>query len=54
VVGVLLFWPESVTYWISEHTVLDQEAVDEALEGIQMPDMGDDLGPPPELDLDLN
>ena len=54
---ILIGFPESVTYWIGEAAVIDEEAVERALEGIQMPDMGEDLGtpdfgtPPP---LDLN
>jgi hypothetical protein len=48
--GTLVFWPESVTYWIGEHKVLDQGAIERALEDIPIPDAGDDLGPP-ELDL---
>jgi TRAP-type mannitol/chloroaromatic compound transport system permease large subunit len=48
--GVLVFWPESVTYWIGEHKVLDQGAIERALEDIPMPDAGGDLALPP-LDL---
>jgi tripartite ATP-independent transporter DctM subunit len=48
-VGILIFWPESVTYWISADAVLDPGAVQNALDGLQMPD----LAPPP-LDLGIN
>jgi len=53
-VATLIVWPESVTYWIGGHDVLDQESVDKALEGLTVPDMGigtPDFGQPPELDL---
>ena len=49
-VAVLVIWPESVTYWIGEHTVMDAGAVEKALEDIPMPDASGDLGLP-ELDL---
>jgi tripartite ATP-independent transporter DctM subunit len=57
-VGIMIAWPETVTYWIAEHEVLDQEAVDEALEGLTLPEPGGDLGTPdfgepPPLDLNL-
>jgi tripartite ATP-independent transporter DctM subunit len=58
IVAVLVFWPESVTYWIGEHVMMDEESVEKALEGIPMPDMGGgDSGipgldiPPPDFDL---
>jgi tripartite ATP-independent transporter DctM subunit len=47
---VLVFWPESVTYWIGEHKVLDPQAIERALEDIPIPDAGGDL-PLPEIDL---
>ncbi|MER2508744.1 TRAP transporter large permease subunit [Amaricoccus sp.] len=55
-VALLIFWPESVTYWIGEHELLDATAVEDALGAIPMP--GDDMGAPtelgiPPLDLDL-
>ncbi len=50
VVGVLVFWPASVTYWIGEHHMLDQQDVDKAFEALPVPDAGGDLGLP---DLDL-
>jgi tripartite ATP-independent transporter DctM subunit len=58
VVGVLIFGPETVTFWIGEHETLDPEAVERALEGIAVPGGGDiglpDLGlpPPPDFGLD--
>ncbi|MBP7243471.1 TRAP transporter large permease subunit [Amaricoccus sp.] len=56
-VAILIFWPESVTYWIGEHATLDPAAVEEALEGLTLPDPAGDLGSPdfgepPPLDLD--
>ncbi len=51
--GVLVFWPESVTYWIGEHKVLDERAIERALEDIPIPDAGSDLDLP-ELDLSPN
>jgi TRAP-type mannitol/chloroaromatic compound transport system permease large subunit len=54
VVGVLVFWPESVTYWITDATLLDPAAVEEQLEGLTAPDAGDGELPIPELELDLN
>jgi tripartite ATP-independent transporter DctM subunit len=53
-VAVLIAWPESVTYWIGGHEVLDEQAVDKALEGLTTPDLDlgtPDFGSPPELDL---
>ena len=41
-VAILIFWPESVTYWIDKATGIDPSKVN--IE-IQMPDM------PPPLDL---
>ena len=53
-VGIMIFWPETVTYWISDAPTLDPAAVEEQLDALPMPG-GDDLGlPPPELNLDLN
>ena len=58
-VAILIFWPESVTYWIGEHATLDPAAVERALEGLTLPDPTGDLGapdfgapPPPELNLE--
>ncbi len=55
-VGVLIAFPETVTYWIGEHAVMDERAVEDALGALSVP--GDDLGAPgelglPPLDLDL-
>ncbi len=36
-VGILIFWPESVTYWVSADAVLDAGAVENALDGLAMP-----------------
>jgi tripartite ATP-independent transporter DctM subunit len=57
-VAVLIAWPESVTYWIGTHEMMDPAAVDEALDNLTLPDVGGDLGAPdfgqpPPLDLDL-
>jgi TRAP-type mannitol/chloroaromatic compound transport system permease large subunit len=55
-VAIMIFWPETVTYWISDAPELDPAAVERALEGLQMPEPGDlglpDLGAPPDLNLD--
>ena len=53
-VAIMIFWPETVTYWISDAPALDSQAVDKALEGLTAPglDLGTpDFGQPPELDL---
>ncbi len=54
-VVILIAWPESVTYWIGEHEMLDTESVDKALEGLSLPEPAGDLGTPdfgaPPLDL---
>ncbi len=55
-VAIMIFWPETVTYWISDAPALDTEAIDKALEGLSVPGAGEigtpDFGMPPELDLD--
>ncbi len=38
-VGILIFWPESVTYWLGEAAVLDDAAVKDALDALPMPDL---------------
>ena len=43
-VGILIAWPETVTYWIGEAPTLDAEAVDKALEGLTLPEPAGDLG----------
>jgi TRAP-type mannitol/chloroaromatic compound transport system permease large subunit len=56
VVLVLVFWPQSVTSWIGEHTQIDEEAVEQELQNLTIPG-ADDLGAPdfgieaPPLDL---
>jgi tripartite ATP-independent transporter DctM subunit len=53
-VAVLIFWPESVTYWIVDHPTLDPAALERALENIPVPGLDQsapDLGAPPPLDL---
>jgi len=55
-VAILIAWPESVTYWVGAHEMLDPEAVDRALEGLTLPAPGGepgapDFGAPPALDL---
>ena len=54
-VAILIFWPESVTYWIVDQPALDPAALERALEDIPMPEIDElvpDLGEPPPLDLD--
>jgi hypothetical protein len=54
-VGVLIFWPESVTYWIVDQPALDPAALERALEDIPMPELDElapDFGEPPPLDLE--
>jgi tripartite ATP-independent transporter DctM subunit len=48
-VGILIFWPESVTYWIGEEVLLDDAAVQDALDNLSVPDLA-----PPALDLNLD
>jgi tripartite ATP-independent transporter DctM subunit len=38
-VGILIFWPESVTYWIGEEVLLDAGAVSDSLDALPMPDI---------------
>jgi tripartite ATP-independent transporter DctM subunit len=45
-VGILIAWPESVTFWIGEHATLDAESVEKALEGLSVPEPAGDLGLP--------
>jgi tripartite ATP-independent transporter DctM subunit len=52
-VGIMIAWPATVTYWISEQATLDPAAVERALEGIPVPDAGGDLGIPEMPPLDL-
>ncbi len=53
-VGIMIFWPETVTYWITDQPTLDPAAVEQQLEGLGIPDTGGTELPAPELDLDLN
>jgi tripartite ATP-independent transporter DctM subunit len=45
-VGILVAWPESVTYWIGGHETLDPAAVERAIEEIPLPDFDGGLGLP--------
>jgi tripartite ATP-independent transporter DctM subunit len=36
-VGILIFWPESVTYWLGSETTLDAGAVNDALNNLAVP-----------------
>ena len=47
-VAILIFWPESVTYWIGEEVLLDDAAVQDALDNLVVPELA-----PPALDLNL-
>jgi tripartite ATP-independent transporter DctM subunit len=38
-VGILIFWPESVTYWIGGEVLLDAGAVSDSLDALPMPDI---------------
>jgi tripartite ATP-independent transporter DctM subunit len=38
-VGILIFWPTSVTYWISHDAQLDPAAVQNSLDALPMPDL---------------
>ncbi len=48
-VAILIFWPESVTYWIGEEVLLDAGAVEGALDALPMPDLA-----VPTLDLGID
>ena len=48
-VAALIFYPEMVTSFLVEHTLLDDAAVNEALDALTLPDIA-----PPALDLDLD
>jgi hypothetical protein len=47
-VTILIFWPESVTYWLGTDKVLDAATVGQTLDALPMPDL--DM---PGLDLDI-
>jgi len=54
-VCVLIFWPESVTYWLGNEVLLDDATVGQTLDAIPMPEMempGLDLGAPPDLGIE--
>ena len=56
-VGILIVWPETVTYWIADAPTLDPEAVEQGARGPDAARAGGDLGTPdfgepPALDLD--
>jgi tripartite ATP-independent transporter DctM subunit len=38
-VGILIFWPEMVTYWLGGQTLLDAAAVNDALDALPMPEL---------------
>jgi tripartite ATP-independent transporter DctM subunit len=48
-VGIVIIWPESVTYWISADAVMDPGSVGQALDALPMPDIN-----VPALDLGLD
>ena len=53
-VGIMIAWPESVTYWIVDQPTLDPAALERALEDIPVPELdglAPDFGEPPPLDL---
>lgn len=56
-VVILIAFPQSVTYWIGEHVVMDDASVEKALDAIPMPEIGEglgaDFGTPPPLDLGI-
>ena len=52
-VATLIFWPQSVTYWLGGQTLLDDAAVNQSLDALALPDLPAldlpalDLGPAP-------
>ena len=53
-VAIMIFWPETVTYWITDAPTLDPAALERALDDIPTPDFDQltpDFGAPPPLDL---
>jgi TRAP-type mannitol/chloroaromatic compound transport system permease large subunit len=48
-VAIVIFWPESVTHWLGTEAVLDDAAVDGALDALSLPDAA-----PPPLDLGID
>jgi tripartite ATP-independent transporter DctM subunit len=51
-VAILIFFPESVTYFLTDHVVLDADAVNNALDAIAIPDIGLDM--PLDLGIESN
>ncbi len=54
-VAVLIFWPESVTYWLARDQVLDAGAVTQTLDAIPLPELNLDLeglGAAPDLGIE--
>jgi tripartite ATP-independent transporter DctM subunit len=52
-VAILIFFPESVTYFLSSHIVLDADAVNNALDALPMPEIGlEGLDAPLDLGID--
>ena len=45
-VAIVIFWPESVTYWIGGQKNLDPAAIEQKLQQLQLPDMGPPGGLP--------
>ena len=50
-VAIMIFWPGTVTYWITKAPQLDPAAVEQQLEGLGLPESGGSELPTPELDL---
>jgi tripartite ATP-independent transporter DctM subunit len=38
-VAILIFWPESVTFWLGQEQLLDDAAVEQTLDALPMPDL---------------
>ncbi len=54
-VGILIFFPESVTYFLTDHVLLDDAAVESALDALPLPDIGlDGLDQPLDLGIAPN
>ncbi|MFO1105732.1 MAG: TRAP transporter large permease subunit [Amaricoccus sp.] len=45
-VAILIFWPQSVTYWIGQHKTMDDAAVERTLDQLQLPPTEGDIGAP--------
>jgi hypothetical protein len=48
-VGIVIAWPGSVTYWLGGHKTLDPSAVEQKLQQLQFP--AAEPGRPPSFDL---